>query len=269
MRPTRTLARLTPFVAALVAGLAACHDGADPTAPVGRPALAAAGSDGPRTTAPPPTPSLTVVVTLHVGDQAAYGGPAGVPGTKVTFATNGGYSQYVADNSPADFDARVGYYRVWMPNATSYTATVRVMPEHFSTLGASKTVAATVTPTTVTPTVVPMGSIVLKRKPGLHVRLMMDGALVPGQTIGVTGPAGFTVVIADGGYFDRDAFGNPSPSDGRIYLRLPVTGTYTVCARTTPILFYAARCQEVVAEQYFFAYAATLTYYPPSLGPTL
>ena len=256
MRTFRSLARLAATAAVPAALLlAACGDAPDPTAPATRPALELVG---PGTGTTPTTPTLSVWVTLHVGDQAAYGGAYGVPGTTVSFVTNTGYYRTIVDNGAGDANPEVGYYRVAMPNALSYTAYVRVMPEKYSSAGAVKTVSAFVTPTLVN-----MGSIILKRKPGLHVQLLKQGALVPGQTIKVTQVNGpWSVTITDGSSADKDAFGNPNPSDGKIFLRVPFTGTYTVCALTSPSVLWAADCEPVYALQYFIAYSATLTYEP-------
>jgi hypothetical protein len=264
VRPVRPLARLGAHAATAAALIvAACGDREDATAPSSRPSLAGAGSEPGSGTTTPPGPGPTVAVTLHVGDQAALGGSAGVPGTSVRFDTPGSHSRIVVDNVGSDTDARVGHYRVMMPSATSYAATVRAMPDQFSAAGASATATRLGTRTSVH-----LGSIVLRRKPGLHVWLLKDGALVPGQAIHVTGPDGWSQAVADGGLTDRDAFGTPGPSDGRINLRLPVTGSYTVCALTRPSPLFEARCQGVVAEHYFFAYSATLTYVPRSFRPT-
>jgi hypothetical protein len=229
--------------------LAACRDAtapAAPAAPAARPALAAVGTD-PGTT-PVPTPS--VWVTLHVGDQASYGLPVGVPGTTVSFVTNGGYYRTIVDNGTGDTDPEVGYYRVAMPSALAYTAYVRVMPDYLSSDGAVKTVSAFVTPTWVN-----MGSIILKRKPALYVQLRKQGLLVPGQTIKVTQVGGpWSATIADGDAADLSADG------GRIHLRVPFTGTYNVCALTTPSALWQADCVQVSALQYFIAYPVTLTY---------
>ena len=246
MRTVRSLARSAALAAAPAALLlAACHDAADPTAPAARPSLELAGP-GTGTT---PAPAPTVWVTLHVGDQASYSA-AGVPGTTVSFVTNGGYYRTIVDNSAADTDPQVGYYRVAMPNAVSYTAYVRVAPEYLATHNAVKTVSAFTTPTLVN-----VGTIVLKRKPAIYVSLMKQGALVPGQTIKITQVGGpYTRTIADGSAEDL------SPVAGKIHVRVPWTGTFTVCATTSPSALWEADCETVYALQYFIAYPVTLTY---------
>lgn len=244
MRPFPAARRLLTALA-----LGACRDAAAPTAPAApppRPALDVVGP-APGTT---PAPTLTVWVTLHVGDQASYGLPVGVPGTTVSFVTNAGYFRTIADNGAGDTDPAVGYYRVAMPNALAYTAYVRVMPEYLSPDGAVKTVSAFVTPTLVN-----VGSIVLKRKPAIYVQLRKQGALVPGQTIEITQVGGpWSATVVDGAAADLSADG------GRIHVRVPFTGTYTVCALTSPGALWKADCEPVYALQYFIAYPVTLTY---------
>jgi hypothetical protein len=107
----------------------------------------------------------------------------------------------------------------------------------------------------VTPTLVNMGSIVLKRKPALYVQLRKQGLLVPGQTIKITQAGGpWTATVVDGAAADLSADG------GRIHVRVPFTGTYTVCALTSPSALWEADCEQVYALQYFIAYPVTLTY---------
>jgi hypothetical protein len=249
MSTARSLARLAATSAALLL-VAACADAPDPTAPAtpaARPSLDITSPGG--GTTPIPTP-LTVWVKLHVGDQASYGLPVGVPGTTVSFVTNGGTVKTIADNSAEDTDPAVGFYRVAMPSSISYTAYVRIAPEYLTTAGAFKTVSAYVTPT-----LVDMGSIVLKRKPGVYVSLMKQGVLVPGQTIKVSQVGGvWSVTITDGSSQDISAVA------GKIHLRVPVTGTYMVCALTSPSALWDAGCEQVFALQYFVAYPVTLTY---------
>jgi hypothetical protein len=236
--------------AAVALLLAACGDAADTTAPAARPSLDIAPPPG--TT---PIPQPPVAVTLHVGDQASYGADVGVPGTTVSFVVNGGassgYYKTVGDNSAQDTDSRVGYYRVSMPNGLSYTAYVRIAPEYLATSNAVKTVSAFVTPTLVN-----MGSIILKRKPAIYVSLMKQGVLVPGQTIKITQVGGpYTRTIADGSAEDL------SPVAGKIHVRVPWTGTFMVCATTSPSALWEADCEQVFALQWFIAYPATLTYH--------
>jgi hypothetical protein len=212
------------------------------------------GPSGPG--AGPIAPANHVALSLHVGDHAAGDATEGVPGTTFRFATGNALGKVVADNSPSDLDARVGYYRVWVPVGITYTATAYVLPEQFSSDSATTTAAPSGSPG-----VVPMGSIFLKRKPRLTVELRRQGALVAGQTITVTdGTASWTATITDGGAYDRTLFGRPSSADGRIYVSLPVTGYYTVCATTTPHVYWAAACQTVNAAAYNEPYATTLTY---------
>ena len=248
MRPSIRLSLAAPWLVTVLA-LGACRDAAAPTAPSGpaeRPALAITGP-GTGTT---PAPTPTVWVTLHVGDQASWGLPTGVPGTTVSFVTNGGYFRTIEDNGAGDADPAVGYYRVAMPSALAYTAYVRVMPDYLSSDGAVKTVSAFVTPTLVN-----MGSIVLKRKPAIYVQLRKQGLLVPGQTIKITQASGpWSATVADGGAADLSADG------GKIHVRVPFTGTYTVCALTSPGVLWKADCEQVYALQYFIAYPVTLTY---------
>ena len=196
-----------------------------------------------------------VTVTLHVGDQGHYG-DYGTPGTTMEFKTNTGYAKLVADNSAADADARVGYYSVNMPKAISYTATAKVTPEELSTGGGTKTVSAFVTPTWVN-----MGTLILNRKPGLTIEAYHQNALTNGQTFTVTGPDGWSKTVTDGGATDEAYGGGPGALDGKVHMRLPVTGIYTVCANSTPAAFFKADCVQVWASQYFVAYKATLTYY--------
>jgi hypothetical protein len=257
MRTARPFARLAALAATPVALLlTACGDAADPTAPGARPALAVAaptpGPTPPGAGPGPIGPALTVAVTLLVGDQASF---TGIAGTTVELKTNIGYKRVVVDNSASDVDPGVGRYRVMMPSAGSYTATVVGMPEVNAAVGTTKTVSAFMTPTWVA-----MGSIILKRKPALVVKLMKQGAFVWGQTIQVTGPNGFSATVTDGSPADKDALWNPGPSDGVIRLRVPVTGTYTVCATTSPQADWSAGCEQVFAQLYFFAYPVTLTY---------
>jgi hypothetical protein len=246
--PRRSTRPAAPLVVAAL--LAACGD-TGPTAPAARAALAIVGtSPGPGPIAPVPS----VAVTLRVDDQSGYT-DYGAPGTTVRFES-GGVAKLVVDNSASDSDARVGHYRVWMPAASAYTATVTVMPAELSAAGASKTVSAFVTPTYVA-----MGSIVLQRKPRLTVELYRLGALVGGQAIRVTAPWGWSAMVMDGSVADEDFSGDPSPADGRIHLRLPVTGIYIVCPLSTPHPLLAAQCRTVHATTYGGSYSATLTYY--------
>lgn len=236
--------------ATLLAALGACGDTitspASRMAPSSAPQADIVVSGTPRT--------IGVWVTLQVGDQGWYG-DYGAPGTTVEFTTNAGAKSTVVDNSASDTDARVGYYRVLMPNAVSYTATVTVVPEHNSLGGATKTVSAFVTPTFVS-----MGAIYLNRKPGLFVQLFYNYALVTGQTIKVTGPSGFTATITDGGASDRNYDGTQNGADGKISLELPITGTYTVCTMTTPQTYWDAGCSQVFATMYFIQYGLNMTY---------
>jgi hypothetical protein len=254
MRAVRHIARLGALAGASAALLlTACGDAGETTAPSARPSLDVAG---PTPETSPTLPPPAVAVTLHIDDQALYTYPVGVSGTTVEFRTGGGYARVVADNGPGDGDPAVGYYRVSMPAAASYTATVQVMPEPFAAEGASKTVW-----TLLTPSVVPMGSIVLLRKPMIVVSLYRSGVPVPGQTIQVFDVGGsWSTTITDGSSADRDLFGNPNPPDGVVSLRVPVTGTYFVCAITTPKDLWFADCQTVHATTYYFSYPAALTY---------
>jgi hypothetical protein len=249
MRTARPLA-----ATAFVLCLAACGDAADTTAPAARPLLAVAGAvPGPTPPgAGPIAPVLSVAVTLVVGDQANY---TGIAGTTVEFKTNAGYTRVVVDNSAYDTDPDVGQYRVMMPSAVSYTATVVGMPEVNAAVGTSKTVSAFMSPTWVA-----MGSIILKRKPALVVELKKQGAFVWGQTILVTGPNGFSTSVTDGSPADKDALWNAGPSDGVIRLRVPVTGVYTVCATTSPLAGWSTGCEQVNALLYYVAFPVTLTY---------
>jgi hypothetical protein len=249
--------------------LAGCGDAADVTAPAARPpvaagggpALAAAAVPGPSGPGPGPiAPANHIAVTLHVGDHAAADPTAGVAGTTFRFAADNAFGTPVADNSPADLDARVGYYRVWVPVGLTYTATAYVVPERFSSDSATTTASPSGTPSG-TPSVVPLGSILLRRKSWLTVELRRQGALVAGQTITITdGTSSWTATIADGGANDRSVSGRASASDGRIHVTLPFIGHYTVCATTTPHVYWAAACQTVHAAAYNTPYATTLTY---------
>jgi hypothetical protein len=236
--------------ATLLVALGACSDTI--TAPASRMAASRAPNADIVVSGAPRT--IGVWVTLQVGDQGWYG-DYGAPGTTVEFTTNAGAKSTVVDNSAADTDARDGYYRVLMPNAISYTATVTVVPEHNSLGGATKTVSAFVTPTLVS-----MGAIYLNRKPGLFVQLFYNNALVAGQTIKVTGPNGWTTTITDGGASDKTYDGTQNGADGKISLEVPITGTYTVCTMTSPQLYWDAGCNQVYATQYFVQYGVTMTY---------
>jgi hypothetical protein len=251
---------LLAAVVATAAALAACGDspttpsaaaGAAPSA-----SLAGAGNqaaDG--ILVGPIGRDPLIKVTLHVGDQGYYG-DYGAPGTAIEFKTTAGYAKIVADNSAADSDARVGYYAVMMPKSNVYTVTATAAPEELSLGGATKTGGASMTPTWID-----MGSLILYRKPGLQVKLMKEGAAVFGQTVKITSlSTGWTVTITDGGANDEAYGGGPGANDGKINLRLPLTGSYSVCALTTPQTFWEADCVTAHAGQYYVAYSATLTY---------
>lgn len=235
--------------ATLLVALGACSDTI--TAPASRTAPSSAPSADIIVSGTPRT--VGVWVTLQVGDQGWYG-DYGAPGTTVEFTTNAGAKSTVVDNSSADTDARDGYYRVLMPNAISYTATVTVVPEHNSLGGATKTVSAFVTPTLVS-----MGSILLHRKPIVDLALFMSGQLVPGQTVKVTGPNGFVKSFTDGSATDG-WFGGWYPNDGYLNFEVPWTGSYTVCPTTTPLAGWAAPCKFLSVPSYDASFFTTLTY---------
>jgi len=235
--------------------LAACSDA--PTAPSAKPSPAASepslgsgisvGGGGVIVRQAP------VSVTLEIWDQD---GSQGVPGTTVEFSTSTGAKQTVVDNSAADADARVGYYRVSMPaTGVWYKAKVVGMDDDFSFDGAEKTVSAFVSPTLVS-----MGHITLMRKPGIYVFLHYNGGFALGQTIKITGPNGFSRTITDGSAADKSFDGTQNPNDGKFQIQVPVTGTYYVCTLTSPQAYWDADCVNVWALQYFIAYSADLKY---------
>jgi hypothetical protein len=191
-----------------------------------------------------------VTVKLHLIDQ----GLGNVAGTTFEFKSSAGVAKTIADNGTGDADARPGYYSVQMPKAVSYTATAKTLPADISFDGASKTVSYFNSPT-----LVDMGVLYLNIKPGFFITTYFQGAVVKGQTIKVTGPGGFSATITDGSANDKDSFGNPSPADGKYHVRLPVTGTYKICAMTSPAWGWGG-CQDAWALQYFIGYPVSFNY---------
>jgi len=242
------------LAATIVATLAACSDAPmAPTAaePPDRPShnLVVVGGG---TTMPRPTP---ITVTLRLTDQGGSLPDQGVAGTTVKFTTNTGGELTVVDNAAGDGDARVGFYKVTMGQAVSYTATVVAMPDDFSPDQITKTVSAFVTPTLVS-----MGELMLLRKPGIAVALYYNNALTIGQTIKVTGPNGYAKTMTDGTATDIDSWGNQGAADGKFSFQVPSTGTYTVCTMSSPQQYWDAGCKPVYVIQHFIQYSATLTY---------
>jgi hypothetical protein len=237
------------FVFAAAFTLAACAD--SPTAPALAPTDAP--SAGLVVIGGGSIPRLTPVdLTLVIDGQD---GSAGVPGTTVKFTSSTGATMTVPDNSAADKDARDGYYRVAMTTANSYTAIVTGAAPHWSLAGATKTVSAFVNPN-----LVQMGALWLNRMPGIYVQLFYDNALAKSQTIKVTGPNGFARTMVDGGMNDTNFDGTQNGNDGTFSLEVPETGTYQVCAMTTPQSLWDAGCSPVYALQYFIQYGVKLTY---------
>jgi hypothetical protein len=243
--------RALPAVsAALLVALAACSD--SPAAPVARKAPAAPSGDlvvsgVPRT--------IGVWVTLCVSSPAYDSlGLSVQEATTVEFKTNAGATSTIVDNSALDADTRLGFYRVLMPNAISYTATVVALPPNYANLPATKTVSAFVTPTLVS-----MGSILLHRKPIVDLALFMSGQLVPGQTVKVTGPNGFVKSFTDGSATDG-WLGGWYPNDGYLNFEVPWTGSYTVCPTTTPLAGWAAPCKMLSVPSYVASFFTSLTY---------
>lgn len=242
-----------PLACTIVATVAACSDaplaptpantGLTPSAPALSDGVIVSGGGIGR-----PTP---VTVTLSVSSQG--GGSA--TGTTVKFTTNTGASNTVVDNGAGDGDNRAGFYKVTMPKAISYTATVVAMPDDFSPDSTSKTVSAFVTPTLVS-----MGDLMLLMKPGIYVSLWYKGALAPGQKIRVTGPNGYDVTMIDGTPSELTDLGKPPVADGKFSFSVPSTGTYKVCALSSPELYWGADCMPAYPMWYFIQVSTTLTY---------
>jgi hypothetical protein len=244
-----------PIAAALFA-LAACSDSPSaPTAAAAPDARVSADLIGGGIIVRDPG----VTVRLHLLDQ----GLGEVPGTTMEFKTNAGFTKTVVDNAAGDADVRVGYYSVQMPNALSYTATAKVLPADISFAGASKTVSYFNSPT-----LVDMGTLYLNIKPGFFITMYYQGAIVTGQTLKISKGPDFAVTITDGGPSDKDQFGNQSPADGKIHVRVPVTGNYQICAMSTPAWGWGG-CTEGWALQYFMAYAVNFTYQQQWVIPKL
>jgi hypothetical protein len=243
-----------PLAAVTVAlALAACSDAPlDPAARLAPDATPSADIIVVGGGIPRPTP---VTVTLRITDQGGNLPDQGVAGTTVKFTTSTGAQLTVVDNAAGDGDARVGFYKVTMGQAVSYTATVVAMPSDFSPDQTTKTVSAFVTPTLVS-----MGELMLLRKPGIAVALYYNGALTIGQTIKVTGPNGYSKTMTDGTATDIKSNGTQGPADGKFDFQVPSTGTYTVCTMTTPQSLWDAGCSPVYVINYFIQYPITMTY---------
>jgi hypothetical protein len=242
--------RALPAATLLV--VAACSDAV--TAPSSRLAPDTASADIIVSGTPAP---LGVWVTLRVtSPRFDTAGLSVQEATTVEFKTNAGSKATVVDNSSRDTDTRLGFYRVLMPKAISYTATVIVLPPNYADLPATKTVSAFVTPTLVS-----MGSILLHRKPVIDMALFMSGKLVPGQTVKVTGANGFSQTFTDGSASDG-WLGGFYPNDGYLNFEVPFTGTYLFCAVTTPQIGWGAACKTLVVPAYDTNAVLSLTYQP-------
>jgi hypothetical protein len=191
-----------------------------------------------------------MTVKLHLRDS----GLGDVAGTTFEFKTNAGVAKTVVDNGAGDADARPGYYSVQMPKAVSYTAKATALPEEISFDDASKTVSYWNSPT-----LVDMGTLDLHIKPGLIITMRYQGAVITGQTIKVTGLNNFSKTVTDGGPSDKDFFGNQSPADGKVYIRVPSLSNYQMCAMTSPSWQWGG-CQTAWALQWFVAYPVTYDY---------
>jgi hypothetical protein len=240
-------------LAAAALTLAACSDA--PLAPSARltpdatpSAMLGGGGDVPLPT--------SVSVTLHLVDQTLPDATNSVAGTTVKFTASTGETRTVVDNGIGDGDARPGFYKVAMEKAVWYKAAVVAMPSIFSWDQVTRTASAYATPTLVS-----MGDLVLLRKPGIAVWLYYKGALVAGQTIRITGPNGYATTIADGGVNDTSSLGAQAPSDGKFeFIRLPTTGTYTVCTLTTPQWMWDTGCRAVDVKYYGVEFPIAMTY---------
>ena len=215
------MTRSLPLAAALLL-LAACSDA--PSAPTAEP------PDVRRSAEPPdarssadiivvggPIPRVSeVTVKLHVLDQSN----ADVTPSTFEFSTNTGFAKTVVDNGAGDADARPGYYSVQMPQAGSWTATAKVLPDDIAFYESSKTVSYMNSPT-----LVDMQGLMLYIKPGLVITMRYQGAVITGQTLKISAGADFSKTITDGGPSDKDFSGNQSPADGKVY----VAGTSSNC----------------------------------------
>lgn len=259
--PTVAARRALPAVSAtLLLAAAACSDSpAAPAAPVSRMAPAAPSPDLVGISG---TPRVAGVwVTLCVSSPAFDTlGLSVQEATTVEFKTDAGTTATIVDNSAQDTDSRLGFYRVLLPKANSYKATVVVLPANYANLPATKTVSAFVTPTLVS-----MGSVLLHRKPIVDLALFMSGDLVPGQTVKVTGPNGFVKSFTDGSATDG-WFGGWYPNDGYLNFEVPWTGSYTVCPTTTPLGGWAAPCRMLSVPSYDTSVFTSLTYQQVSHG---
>ena len=255
-----TACRTLPVAsAALLVTLAACSDSI--TAPSQRLAPDAPSADIIGVVGTPRIAS--VWVTLRVASVRDDSHGTGQRGTTVTFKTSAGATLTLADNSALDTDARDGFYRVSLPLANSYTATVVAVPQYYADLQPSKTVSAFVTPTLVS-----MGTIYVHRKPVVDVVLYLANTLALGQTVKVTGPNGFSQTYTDGTGTDG-WFGGYYAKDGYINFELPVIGTYTFCAVTSPQLGWTAPCKTAVVSAYDASSVVMLTYQAVLVGPLL
>jgi hypothetical protein len=253
------MTRSLPIAAALLL-LAACSDmpsaptaaapAEPPDARVSADIIVVGGGEIPRV--------AEVTVKLHVLNQAG----SDQAGTTFEFKTGGGYAKNVADNGAGDADSRPGYFSVQMPKANSYTATAKVLPEDIAFWQSTKTVSYFNSPT-----LVDMGTMYLKIKPGLFITMYYQGAIVTGQTLKITG-FDFAATITDGGPSDKDQFGNQNPADGKIFVRLPYTGNFQVCAVTAPAWGWGG-CTEAWATQYFMAYGLDFNYQQQWVIPKL
>jgi len=253
-----------PVVLLVALGTAACRDAplaprdarspvSDAPAPTATPAkVTVAGAES---RVPPVLQPGYVWVTLQVVDGGDPDPTASAADTRVEFTPAGHTPLELFDNGVQDMDARVGYYRVQLPNTLFYSATVTGANAIYSLAGGSKTVSAFVTPTLVS-----MGGLALQRKPRLTMDVRMDGALVAGQTLKITGPAAFSVTVTDGGPSDKQYNTLQDASDGKLHLLVPLTGAYTVCPVTSPKKYWDADCKSVYVQFYDVEFKTTLNY---------
>jgi hypothetical protein len=227
--------RATPLAAAAaLLALGACSDTMGPTMPnAGRlPADAPALAKGKGADAKAATSGTIAVIERYYDGQEEAWIENGLVGTTVRFTGSNGKQRLVQDNSADDFDARGGYYRVTLPGADSYTATLVTIGTERSLVG--MTVQA------------PYGSPVTRfsplmppRSPQIKVYFVsnLTGEKVFGRGATITGPNGFTFSAVDGGTGDsKNSAGAYYPADGRITTYVPELATYKACQITLGFL---------------------------------
>jgi len=204
---------------AIIAGLAACSD--NPTQP-------ATPATAPRAQSTlvqvPNVPVVATTATLRVKDIWGALIPDGV---HTEWIMADGTSKVIHDNIGPDLDPTWGVITVKMP----YSPTIKVCLYTDASMHAIDTTKPYCNTVAWSYPTMDMGTLVMRRNPWMTFYTVdMNGKLLPGATITVTGPIAFNEQVVDGGVWDHF-----SPVDGKLNVKLDRPGTYTWCENVAPV----------------------------------